>query len=59
MGHQIAICYTDDEFRIKRISIVKDCCWLNPANNGYKPAKVTIENDFQIWGIVPHVIKAV
>ena len=46
MGHQIAICYIDDEFRIKRISIEKDCCWLNPANNGYKPAKVTVENDF-------------
>ena len=40
------------------MTIEKDCYWLSPANDAYKPVKVTIENDFQIWGIVPHVIKA-
>ena len=55
---KIAVCYIDGEFTIKRILIEKDCCWLIPANDAYKPVKVTVENDFQIWGIVTHVIKA-
>jgi DNA polymerase V len=30
-----------------------------PANEKYKPIKVTNENDFLVWGIVTHVIKKV
>ncbi len=40
------------------MSFEQDCCWLIPENDTYKPVKVTVENDFQIWGIVTHVIKA-
>ena len=56
---QIAVCYIDGDFTIKRIKMEKDCCWLIPANKNYHPIKITAENDFQIWGIVTHVIKAV
>ena len=31
---------------------------IMPANENYKPIKVTPENDFIIWGIVTHVIKS-
>jgi DNA polymerase V len=55
---KIAVFYIDGEFTIKRILIEKDYCWLIPANDAYKPVKVNVENDFQIWGIVTHVIKA-
>jgi DNA polymerase V len=55
---KIAVCYLDGEFTIKRIKLEKEICWLMPANPLYEPIKVTDENDFLIWGIVTHVIKA-
>jgi len=55
---KIAVCFIDGEFTVKRIKLDKDCCWLMPANDAYRPIKVTAENDFLIWGIVTHVIKS-
>jgi DNA polymerase V len=55
---KIAVCYIDGEFTIKRIKFDKDICWLIPANDKYKPIKVTPDNDFLIWGIVTYVIKS-
>ncbi|MGD0710049.1 MAG: translesion error-prone DNA polymerase V autoproteolytic subunit [Bacteroidales bacterium] len=55
---KIAVCYIDGEFTIKRIKLKKDVCWLMPANEKYKPIKVTPDNEFIIWGIVTHVIKS-
>lgn len=55
----MAVCYIDGEFTIKYIKIEKDIIWLVPANDNFKPIKVTIENDFLIWGIVTYCIKNV
>ena len=55
---KIAVCFLDGEFTVKKIKLKKDVCWLMPANENYKPIKVTPENDFIIWGIVAHVIKS-
>lgn len=55
---KIAVCYIDGEFTMKKIKIEKDCCWLIPANDKYKPIKVDEDNDFIVWGIVIHVIKS-
>lgn len=57
-NNKIAVCYIDGDFTVKRIKIENDCIWLIPENEIYKPIKVTNENDFVIWGIVTHVIKA-
>lgn len=54
---RIAVCFIDGEFTVKRLKIEKDCCWLMPENETYKPIMVTKENDFIVWGIVVHVIK--
>ncbi len=54
----IAVCYVDGEFTLKKIKIEKDCCWLIPANEKYQPIKVTEDNDFLVWGIVKHTIKS-
>ncbi len=54
----MAVCYIDGEFTIKYIKIEKDVIWLVPANEEYKPIKVTIENDFLIWGIVTYCIQS-
>lgn len=56
--NKIAVCYIDGEFTVKRIRKEKSCLWLIPENESYAPIQVTEENDFLIWGIVTHVIKA-
>lgn len=55
----IAICFIDDEFTVKRISMKKDGLWLMPENPKYSPIKITEENRFMVWGIVTYVIKKV
>lgn len=55
---KIAVCFIDGEFTLKKIQIDKDCLWLVPANEKYKPIKVTEDNDFVVWGVVVHVIKS-
>ena len=55
---RIAVCYIDGEFTMKKIKIEKDCCWLIPANDKYKPIRVDEDNEFIVWGIVVHVIKS-
>lgn len=53
----MAVCFVDGEFTIKYIKIEKEIVWLIPANDKYKPIKVTEDNDFLIWGIVTYSIK--
>lgn len=55
---KIAVCFIDGEFTIKTIKFEKDFLWLVPANDDYKPLKVTEDNEFIVWGIVIHVIKS-
>jgi|SRR6185437_7195529 len=58
-SNMIAVCYIDGEFTVKRIEIKKDIIYLMPANQSFKPIKVTEENNFLIWGIVTYIIKKV
>ena len=55
---RIAVCFIDGEFTLKTIKIEQNFCWLVPANEKYKPIKVTEENNFLVWGVVIHVIKS-
>ena len=55
---QIAVCFLDGEFTVKRIRIEKDCIWLIPSNEAYEPIRADGANDFQIWGVVTYVIRA-
>jgi DNA polymerase V len=55
---KIAVCFLDGEFTVKRIKIEDNAIWLIPANIDYKAIKVSEDNEFLIWGIVTHVIKA-
>ncbi|WP_298427325.1 translesion error-prone DNA polymerase V autoproteolytic subunit [uncultured Kordia sp.] len=56
---KIAVCYVDGEFTVKRLKITKECIYLMPANDNYKPIKVTKDKQLLIWGIVTYVIKKV
>lgn len=53
----VAVCVIDGEFTVKYIRIEKDTVWLIPANEKYKPIKITEDNDFLIWGVVTHSIR--
>ncbi|MBC8754836.1 translesion error-prone DNA polymerase V autoproteolytic subunit [Kordia sp. YSTF-M3] len=54
---KIAVCYVDGEFTVKRLKITKECVFLMPENDNYKPIKVTKDKQLLIWGIVTYVIK--
>ncbi|WP_033957321.1 LexA family protein [Psychroserpens jangbogonensis] len=54
---QIAVCFIDGEFTVKRLKVTPEGVYLQPENPVYDPILVTENNDFQIWGIVTHVIK--
>jgi DNA polymerase V len=58
-NNKIAVCFIDGEFTVKRILVKKDCVYLMPENEKFKPIKVTDENVLIIWGIVMYVIKNV
>ena len=55
----IAVCYIDGDFTVKRISLRNDGIYLMPANSKYQPIPVSEESNFQVWGIVTHIIKTV
>ena len=53
----IAVCFIDGEFTLKRILLDKGHLWLQPANHKFKAIEITEENHFLVWGIVTHVVK--
>ncbi len=55
----IAVCFVDGDFTVKRIAIKSDGIYLMPANSRYQPMKVPEGSNFQVWGIVTHIIKSV
>lgn len=56
--NSIAVCFIDGDFTIKRIKKDRDCVWLVPENDNYKPIKVTEDNNCEVWGTVLHSIKS-
>jgi len=54
---RIAVCYIDNEFTVKRLSIKNNSISLIPENPNYPIIKITEENELIIWGIVTYVIK--
>lgn len=56
---EIAVCFIDGEFTVKRLKLEKDGLYLMPENQAYKPLKISEENNFMIWGIVTYVIKKI
>jgi DNA polymerase V len=55
--NQIAVCFLDGEFTVKRIRISKGKVMLVPANEDFPVILIESENDFRIWGVVLYVIK--
>ena len=55
---QIAVCFVDGEFTVKRIKKDKDCMWLLAENESYPPIKVEEGQELMVWGVVTNVIKS-
>ena len=53
----IAVCFIDGDFTVKRIIINHDELSLAPANRKYPVIKVPKESNFIIWGVVSHIIE--
>lgn len=53
----LAVCYIDGEFTVKRVQLEADVAWLVPSNPDYPRIKVSADNDFIVWGIVTYTIK--
>lgn len=54
--NDIAVCFLDGEFTVKRISRKEDGLYLVPANSEFKAVRIGDESDFLVWGIVTYVI---
>ena len=52
----IAVCFLDGEFTVKRISRQEEALYLMPANEEFQPILIGEERDFQVWGIVTYII---
>lgn len=55
----IAVCFVDGEFTLKRIHIENDFVWLVPENPKYRRIKVTPDQNFMVWGVVTYSIKKI
>jgi DNA polymerase V len=58
-NNNIAVCYVDGEFTLKRLLVDKNTCWLMPENDQYPPIQISEDNDFFVWGILTYVIKKI
>ena len=57
MNDDLAVCFVDGEFTVKRVRIEENAAYLLPSNPAYSVIKVTADNDFLVWGIVTYTIK--
>ena len=57
LDDDLAVCFIDGEFTVKRVRLETDAAWLVPSNPDYPLIKVTKENEFIVWGIVTYTIK--
>jgi DNA polymerase V len=54
--NRIVIACLDGELIVKRIRMADGQLYLVPENDNYRTIKITEEMNFDIWGVVEHVI---
>ena len=55
-NNSIVIAVLNGEFTVKFFLQNQEACMLVPANEKYKPIKITEGMDFTVWGVVTAVI---
>lgn len=53
----VAVCFIEGEFTVKRIVLKESYAELVPTNKNYPVLRIEEGLEFRIWGIVTHVIK--
>lgn len=56
---KIVVAILNGEFTVKRLHKIKDKIVLLPENPNYEPIEVPKGADFEVWGVVVHVIHSV
>jgi DNA polymerase V len=54
----IILAVLNGEFTVKRLKKEKGNIVLYPENPRYKPVTVTPGQDFEVWGVVSHVVRS-
>ncbi len=55
-NNKIIVAILNGEFTVKRISKNINGLFLVPENPGFEPIEIKDEMDFEVWGVVTHVI---
>ena len=55
----VAVCFIDGDFTVKRLCINQNGIVLMPENTNYTPIHISEECNFQVWGVVTHIIKTI
>lgn len=55
----VVVALLNGEFTVKRILKREGKLFLFPENQDYSPIQISEEMDFEVWGVVTHVIHAV
>ncbi len=54
--NRVVIAAVNGELTVKRLSKQNGKLYLLPENDGFEPIEVTNEMQFEIWGVVAHVV---
>ena len=54
--NDIVLAVIDGEFTVKRIAVNDDSLYLVPENDSFSPIKITESMNFQVWGVITHII---
>ena len=58
-NNAIVVAVLEGEFTLKRLQKTSAGVFLAPENRSYQRVKVTETTDFQVWGVVTHVIREI
>ena len=58
-NNSIVLAVLDGEFTVKRIQKRAGKLYLKPENKNFSPIEIIEEMNFQVWGVVTHIIHKV
>lgn len=58
-NNKIIVAVVNSEFTVKRLRKHSGKITLIPENPNYQPIEITDTTDFEVWGVVVHVIHSV
>lgn len=55
----LVVCLLRGEYTVRRMRLAGKQCWLEVCDEDPEPVEVTYENEFVVWGVVTHTIRAI